>query len=87
MRDINKSVVFFPDKTFQSWLKERSLEICFVVLSYTLSAFRMRKVRTITSKQLSVKHCSNGIVPLCTAETERVESLMRTLARTNFKSV
>ena len=42
---------------------------------------------TITSKQLSTKRCSNVIVLLCTVETERVQSLMRALARTNFKSI
>ena len=45
------------------------------------------KVSTITLKQLSTKRCSNIIVLLCTVEIERVQSLMRALARTNFKSV
>ena len=47
--------------------------------SYTLSAFHLRKVASkqntsakTTSKQLSTKRCSNVIVLLCAAETERV---------------
>ena len=55
-------------------------------LCYALSGFHLCKVSTITSKQLSAKRCSNIIVLLCTDESEKVESLMRTLARTNFKS-
>ena len=55
-------------------------------LSYALSGFHLRKVSTITSKQLSAKRCSNIIVLLCTDESEKIESLMRTLARTNSKS-
>ena len=51
------------------------------ILSYTLPAFRQCKVSTITSKQLFTKRCSNVIVLLCTAETERVQNLMITLAR------
>ena len=43
-----------------------------IALSYTLSAFR-----------ISIVRYSNVIVLLCTAETERVQYLMRTLARTN----
>ena len=58
-----------------------------VTLSYTLSAFRLQKVITIASKQLLTEHCSNVIVLLCTAGTERVLKMMRTLARTNFKSI
>ena len=33
------------------------------------------------------KRCSNAIVLFFTVETERVQSLMRTLAQTNFKSI
>ena len=58
-----------------------------IALSFTLSVFCLCKDSTITSKQLSAKRCSNVIVLLCTAETERAQSLMRTLARTNFKSI
>ena len=43
-----------------------------IALSYTLSVFRISTVRY-----------SNVIVLLCKAETERVQSLMRILARTN----
>ena len=39
-------------------------------LSYTLSAFCLCKISTITSKQLPKKRCSDFIVLLCTAETE-----------------
>ena len=53
----------------------------FVKLSYTLSAFDLHKINTITSKQLSTKRYSNVIVLLCTVETERVKS------RTNFQSI
>ena len=56
-------------------------------LSYTLSVFRLSKVSTITPKQLSIKRCFNVIVLLCTAETVRLQGLMRTLAWTNFKSI
>ena len=56
----------------------------FVTGPYTLSAFRLCKVKTITSKQLSTKRCSNVFVILCTAETERVQSLMRALAQTKL---
>ena len=49
-------------------------------LNYTFSIFRLRKVSsTLTSKQLSGKCCSNVIVLLYMAETERVQSPMRTL--------
>ena len=51
-------------------------------LSYTLSVFRLSKVSTITPKR-----CFNVIVLLCTAETVRLQGLMRTLAWTNFKSI
>ena len=46
----------------------------------------MRKFNTITLRQLSAKPCCNVIVLLCRAETQKVQSLMGTLARTNFKS-
>ena len=51
-------------------------------LSYTLSAFRLRKFSTTTSKQLSTKRCSNVIV-LCyfVQLKQRAQSLMRALAR------
>ena len=39
-------------------------------LSYTLSAFHLRKVRPITLKQLSAKRCPKVIELLCKAETE-----------------
>ena len=55
-------------------------------LSYTFSALRLWKFSTITSKQLFTKRCSNVIV-LSTTETDRVQSLMRTLAGANFKSI
>ena len=58
-----------------------------LVLSYTFSAFRLRKMSTLTSKQLSAKRCSNVIALLCTAETERIQSLMKKMARTDFKSI
>ena len=45
-------------------------------LSYTLSAFRQRKVSTKASKEVSTKRCSNVIMLLCTVETERVEIRM-----------
>ena len=57
------------------------------VLSNTLSAFRLRKVSKATSKQHSTRRCSNIIVLLCTVETGRVQSLTRTIAWTNFKSI
>ena len=57
-------------------------------MSYTPPGFRLCKQSSIiTLKQLSIKRCSNVIVGLCTAETERLQNLMRTLARTNFKSI
>ena len=74
----------------------KSLVIYFVYLTnhltnihirYTLSPFRLWKVSTTTLIQLSTKRCSKVIVLLYAAETERVQSLMRTLARTNFKSI
>ena len=39
-------------------------------LSYTFSAFLLRKVSTTTSKRVSIKCGSNVFVLLCTAETE-----------------
>ena len=39
------------------------------------------------TKQLSSKHYSNIIQLFCTDETEAVESLMRTLAGTDFKFI
>ena len=39
------------------------------------------------SKQQSTRRCFNIIVLLCTAEIDRVQNLMRTLARTSFKSI
>ena len=56
-------------------------------VSYTLAAFWLPKVSTITSKQLSTKRCSNVFVLLCSTKTERVQSLMKKLARTIFKSI
>ena len=56
-------------------------------LSYTFSAFRQRKMSTVISKQLSTKRCSNIIALLCTVETERIQGLMKKLARTDFKSI
>ena len=53
----------------------------------TFCAFRLRKVSSLTSKQLSAKHCSNVIMLRCAAETERVQVLMRTLDWTDFKSI
>ena len=38
-------------------------------------------------KTILHKLCSNFSVLFCPAETERVQSLMRALARTNFKSI
>ena len=52
----------------------------------TLSAFCLRNVSTLIPKQLSAKRCSNFVVLFCTAEIERVQILMRTLGRTDFKS-
>ena len=59
----------------------------FVILSYTLSALRMYKVSAIPSKQIYTKLCFNAFVLLGTAETERVQSLMRIPTWTNFKSI
>ena len=56
-------------------------------LKYTHSAFCLWKVSTVTSKQLSTRQCSNAIVLLCTTATKRVQSLIRRLALTNFKSI
>ena len=42
-----------------------------MALSYALSAFGLRKVSIIKSKQLSTKCRYNVMVLLCTAETER----------------
>ena len=74
----------------------KSLVISFVYLTNHLTniynklyTFCISPVQsdTITSKQLSATRCSNVIVLLCIAETERVQNLMKTLARTNFKSI
>ena len=43
--------------------------------------------QSLVFTKVSTKPCSNVIVLLCTAETERVQSLIRALARTNFKSI
>ena len=50
-------------------------------LCYTISAFRLRKIEHTNIKTTLAKRCSNVIVLLCIAETERIQSLMRTLAR------
>ena len=49
--------------------------------------FRIKLFKGIHSVErkmylISTKHCSNIIVLLCAAEAERVQSLIRTLART-----
>ena len=66
-----------------SWLLPnmfKSLVISFVLfVFYSLSAFCLRKVSTIKSKQLSTKRCSKFVL-LCTAETDRVRKQMRKLA-------
>ena len=58
-----------------------------LALSYTLSAFCLHRVSTITSKQLSTNCFPNVYVLLSTAETEGVQNLIRTLAQINFKSI
>ena len=45
-------------------MKGRSLEYFFVMLSYTLSAYCLHRVSTITSKKLSAKRSSNVTVLL-----------------------
>ena len=60
--------------------------ICLLDLNFLHSACGC-KVSTLTPKQLSAKRCSYVIVMLCTAETERVQSLRRALAWTDFRSV
>ena len=57
------------------------------VLTYTIFVFRLRKDSTLALKQLSVKRFSNVVDILCTAETEKARSLMRTLTRIDFKSI
>ena len=56
-------------------------------LIYTFLAFCLCKVSMQTSKQLFLHCCSNVIMLLYIAEIERVQSLMRTLAKTDFKSI
>ena len=82
-RNINESFIQLFIRLYQLFISYL-LVILFVylmfALSYTLTAFRLRKVSTLTSKQLSA-------MLLCTAETERVQVLMRTLAWTDFKTI
>ena len=54
--------------------------------NYSRSAFCLRTISTVKSKWLSTKRCSNFIVLLCTAETDRVQRIMKTLAWAYFKS-
>ena len=56
-------------------------------LIYTFLAFCLCKFSMQTSKQLFPHCCSNVIMLLYIAEIERVQSLMRTLAKTDFKSI
>ena len=82
--DINRSVL--SDKAFQSYsfvihslfhLFTSSIISPMFALSYTISAFILYYVSTLTSKQLSAKSFSNIIVLLCTAERERMRALVR----------
>ena len=50
-----------------------------LAVSYTFSRLSLRKMSTLTSKQLSGKRCSHVIVLLVTAETVSTQSLMKTL--------
>ena len=81
-RNINKSFIQLFIQLYQLFISYL-LVILFVylifALSYILTAFRLRKVSTLTSKQPSV-------MLFCTAETERVQILMRTLAWTDLKT-
>ena len=82
--DINRSVL--SDKAFQSY--SCVIYWIFVYLTYhftnarsklSFSRFSLRKMSTLTSKQLSAKRCSHVIVLLGTAETVSIQSLMKTL--------
>ena len=71
--------LFFFQICLNPWLFLLFTELIILpifALSYTLTAFPLCNVTTITSKQLSTKCCSNVIVLLCAAEKERVQSLM-----------
>ena len=50
-----------------------------IALSHSPSTFSLGKVSTIKSKRLSTKRCSNVTVLICTAEADRVQSMVRTL--------
>ena len=51
-----------------------------LALSYKFPAFHLLKIQHTNIKTTLCKACSDIIMLLCTAETERVQSLMRTLA-------
>ena len=55
-------------------------------LSYTFFAFRLRKVSTLTSKQVTAKSCSS-VLDFSEQLKQRVQRLLRPLARTDFKSI
>ena len=73
----------------------KSLVICFVYLTNHLTNIRTNLhafcISPVQSQRKNIKttlhNCSSVTVLFCIAETERVQSLMKTLARTNFKSI
>ena len=85
---VNETIVYAKFYSLQKYfiqLEERShglMEFFSYTKLYMFCIFPAQNQHN----NIKTKCSSNVIVLLCTAETEREQSLMRTLAQTNFKS-
>ena len=70
-----------PICSSEKWVHQKSMDSCFKPRAL------LCKVSTLASNQLYAEHCSNVIVLLCTAKTQRMQSLMQTLFRSDLKPI
>ena len=70
-----------PICSSEKWVHQKSMDSCFKPRAL------LCKVSTLASNQLYAGHCSYVIVLLCPAKTQRMQSLMQTLFRSDLKPI